>query len=96
MVEKRKGDDFTDKLDRTLYFFFKEEDNIKERIRLLEKREKDLQERIEGLREVQQLSSKGLLHMGDLLSAIANGNSYLIENSINNLKKMTDKIKKSL
>lgn len=95
LVEKRgKGKDFTDKVHNTLYTYFKEEENIKKRIKSLESKEQSLRETIAGLEKVRNMSGVIFNQVANLFSAIGRDNAYQIDSSVKSLVDSIEAIKK--
>lgn len=97
LVEERTdGKDFTDKVHNALYYYFKEEENLKKRIKNLEKRERELKESIKGLEDIRKVSKNMFLYVGEMLDAIGRGNSYQIDHTMKDLNELVESIKKAL
>lgn len=94
--EKGKGKDFTEKIHNTLYFYFKEEDRVKERIKQLEKKEQELKKSIQGLEAIRSLSKNVFVAVGDLFESIGRGNKYQIDNTMKHMNDMLKSIKDTL
>lgn len=93
---KGKGNNYAEKLHNILYTHFKEEDNLKKRVKELEKRKKQLLKEIEGLEQNRRFVGELFANMANLLQAISNGYAGRVDSVMDDLIRKVNMIKEGM